>query len=269
MVIVVLPLQLPHVCMHHKIDAFKELVLATICILTGTVASQAQNTTSGVTLHPVDTGRNVVTFDLSATRHNAVPAVRYAIKTNLLYAIGFQSPNVAFEYFVGGHSSVEAAVGYNNWGNLWDFSKKGPDYDPANYYKRRFDHIFVRADYHYWLRDLFDGHYLGAGLFYSKYNTGEVNIPTVFEKGFDYYGHVFGGGISYGYLWSFSKRWAAEFSLGVGVAFMSYDKSMIRDKVITGSETEPGGYELVNPVSYQKIYLGPTSVGIKLVFMIE
>jgi hypothetical protein len=249
-----------------RIDGLRELFLVSLCILAGVAASPAQNMPSSVTLRPVDTGRDVLTFNVSRP---GLDLGRFAIKTNLVWAIGVQTPNIAVDYGLGGHSSVEAAVGYNGWGNLWDFSKTGPDYDPRNAYKRRLNHFFVKAEYHYWFGEPFEGHFVGGGLFYTNYNAGEVKIPSLFENGSDYYGRALGGGVSYGYLWRFAGRWAAEFSLGVGVAFMSHDKSSIRTQSGPGVEVEEGGYALVDPVSYRKTYLGPTSLGVKLVFMIE
>jgi hypothetical protein len=242
-------------------------ILTIVGILAGTLGSAAQSGAGRVTFHPVDTGRSAVVFDMSALR--GVDSVRFAVKTNLPYLFGTLTPNASFEWAWSPHSSVEAAAAYNGWGFLWDLAKtgSGPEYDPANYYKRRFDHLFVRADYHYWLRQTFRGHYFGAGLFYTKYRIGEVTIPSLFEAGLDYYGNAFGASLSYGWVWrpewSWARRWAAEFSIGAGFAIMVYDKSSI------ATSLEGDTFVLLDPASHTKAYLGPTSVGIKLVYLIK
>jgi hypothetical protein len=228
-------------------------------------------------LYPKTTGRSI-SFDLRGVRdrnrtqnRNLAPTPRrtttvggerFAVKTNLPYLFGAQTPNVAFEWAFGPRSSIEAAVGLNKWGNLWDFSETGPENDPSNFYKRRLDHFFLRADYHRWLREPFRGHYFGGGVFYAKYRVGEVTFPGLFEKPFDYWGNVFGASLSYGWMWRFAPRWAAEFSLGLGVAIMPYDKSSIQTSL------EGTDFVLTDPTRYTKTYIGPTAVGVKLVFFI-
>lgn len=266
--------------MYRRIDGFRKPVLLSVCILAGTLVSPAQNgfqsgRATAAAKAALDSGadRGTGQFRHSAAgRHRAQcghllrrrprrNAGRFAIKTNLAYALGLQTPNLAFEYAPGRRSSIEAAVGYNDRGNLWDYSKTGPDYDPANSYKRRLDHIFVKAEYRHRFRGRFDGHFVGAGLHYAKYRTGEVTVSRLFEPGYDYYGNMFGGALSYGYLWRWSRRWGAEFTLSAGVAVLTHNKGSI--------VAEGGSYIVVDPVGERKTYFGPTGVGVKLVFIIE
>jgi hypothetical protein len=256
---------------------FRKLILVPFCVLV-TVAAAAQS----ITLRPVDTGNSVVTFNIGSNRgvrgvdrdfrkvrvpraknFPASGADRMMLKTNLVYALGLQTPNVAFEYGITPRSSVEAAIGYNRWGNLWDFSKAGSDYDPDNLYKSRLDHFFVKAEYHYWLRERFAGHYVGGGLFFSKFNAGEFRVPGLFERVFDHYGNLYGIDAVYGWRWRFSRRWAAEFSVGAGMAVSVHDKSSI------AVDAESGGIVLYNPVRETKIFFGPTQIGVKIVFTIK
>jgi hypothetical protein len=187
---------------------------------------------------------------------------RFAVKSNIVYAIGGQTPNVEFEYFLpGGRMSLAAAAGYNKWGNFWDSAATGPDYDPANLYKRRLDHLFVKVEYRYRFGGRMSGHFAGAGGFFARYNVGELRYMGLFDDGFDYYGNLFGLGVSYGYLWRWGGRWGTEFTLGGGVAVLNHDKSMIM--------AGPEQFTLVNPLHERKIYFGPTNIGIKLVFFIR
>ena len=214
-----------------------------------------QGQQQAVTLRPVDTGRSVVTFNLGGTLD------RFAIKTNLLYAGATLTPNLGFEIGLGGRTSIELSGGYNNWHNLWDNAATGPDFDLNNNYKRRLDHIFGKIDFRYWFGERFDGHFLGAGVFYTDYNVGDMKVPLLFEREYDYNGNGFGGVISYGYLWRWSSHWAMEFSIGAGIAALEYDKSLI--------ETDGDKYQLVQTLRYRKTYAGPISAGIKLVFTIK
>jgi hypothetical protein len=233
----------------------RKLVFLSVCLMGGAVVGFAQS----VTLRPVDTGRSVVTFDLGG--RTSEDHGRVAIKTNLLYAGATLTPNLALEFATGGRTSIELAAGYNNWGYLWDEAATGPEWDIVNNYKTKLNHIYGRAALRYWFRDRFAGHFAGAGLFYGDYNVGDLDVPLLFEREFDYDGNAFGASISYGYLWRWSRRWAMEFNLGAGVAIMKYRKSFI--------EGNTESYELKNEIDFRKTYLGPTEAGIKLVFTIK
>jgi hypothetical protein len=237
-----------------------------------------------VTLRPVDTGRSAVTFTIggdtkSRNRSRNVGdgnddnggnggsfgEPRFAVKTNLLYLGSSLSPNLSFEAGVGERTSVELTAGYNGWTNLWDNAGKGagPYYDPNNNYKRRLDHLFLKGEFRYWLGERFDKHFVGANVFFADYNVGELKVPLLFDGGpIDYNGNAIGGGLTYGYLWRWSNSWAMEFSVGAGVAVMTYDKSSF-------IEPEGNGYNLQDTTPYRKTYFGPTSAGIKLVFTIR
>jgi hypothetical protein len=236
------------------LSTLRKLFVVSTFVIVGTAVASAQS----VTLRPVDTGRDVVTFNLGGDNGEAG---RFAIKTNLLYAGATLTPNLAFEFATGERTSVEVSTGYNDWKNLWDFSDSGPEWDINNIYKSRLKHIFGKAEFRYWLRERFDGHFAGVGLFFGDYNVGDLDIPLLFDREFDYDGNVFGGSLSYGYLWRWSSHWAMEFNLGLGVAMMKYRKSFI-----SGS-TE--SYDLSNSITFRKTYVGPTSVGVKLVFTIK
>ncbi len=231
----------------------------------GQYAQQPQSPREPVTLRPVDTGRSAVTFTIGGGDDDkSFGDTRFAIKTNLLYAGATLTPNLGFEAGLGQRTSIEVSAGYNNWHNLWDNGGEGsgPDYDLNNNYKRKLDHIFGKAEFRYWLKERFNSHFVGVNAFYADYNVGELGVPLLFEgKQIDYDGNAFGGGVTYGYLWRWSKSWAMEFSLGAGIAVMEYDKSFI--------EAESDNFNLIDTTPYRKTYFGPTSVGIKLVFTIK
>lgn len=216
-----------------------------------------------VTLRPFDTGRSVVTFNLGDNKPDRSDG-RLVVKTNLIYAAVAQSPNLSFEYGLGPRTSVEVAVGYNGWHNLWDNAEMESAEDGKvqvmNSYKRQLDHLFLKAEYRYWLRERFSGHFFGAGALFADYRVGQVDLPLLFEKEYEYEGKAWGAALTYGYVWRWNPRWAVEFSLSGGLVKLEYDKSVI--------ELQTDSYRLQGKMAYAKTYFGPTAAGIKLVFTI-
>lgn len=168
----------------------------------------------------------------------------FAIKTNLLYWATV-TPNLSIEFGLGKKTSLDLMFSYNPW-NL-----KG-DYED----NKKLVHWIVRPEFRWWTCERFNGHFFGVHAFYWQYNVGSYEIPMLFEKDYRYDGNAFGAGISYGYHLALAKRWGLEFNIGAGVAFMDYTK---KDCVKCGNEVG----------QFQKTYIGPTSAGIKLVFMIK
>jgi hypothetical protein len=213
-----------------------------------------------VTLHPVDTGKSVITFSIGKST-SQTPLNRFAVKTNLLYGGGTLTPNLGLDIGLGKKTSIGLIAGYNKWGNLWDNSATGPEWDPNNFYRRRLDHIYGKAEFRYWFRNRFDSHFVGTSLFYADYSVGELDLPLIFDKENDYVGNAYGLGLTYGYFWRWSPHWGMEFTIGAGVAVIEYDK-----KTINIGESD---FTLADGDRYRKTFAGPTSIGINLVFMIK
>ncbi len=244
------------------------LLLVAVCIFVAVSTVQAQNSTAGsippsqqsqnaVTLRPVDTGVNVVTFSIGTP---SAPTDRYAVKTNLLYLAGTMTPNLGFDFGLGDRTTIGLAAGYNKWGNLWDYSVTGPEYDKDNLYKRRLDNIFGKVEFRYWFDRRFEGHFLGVHAFYADYRVGELALSPIFEKRYEHDGNLYGGALSYGWFWRWTPHWGMEFNLGLGVAIIEYEKNFI--------EIVDGGFNLVDPSRSRKTYIGPTNIGISLAFKI-
>jgi hypothetical protein len=240
----------------------RKTLLASVCILGGSTAAMAQSTT----FTPIDTGRSVVTFNLGGPNTTTRPP-RFALKTNLIYSAAALTPNLGFEFALGGRTTLETSVGYKPrpLGYLWDNTPTGPttgpDWDLANNYKTRLDHLFCRAEFRIWPTERFRGHFFGANLFYGTYTAGDLDLPLLFERPFHYRGEVWGGALSWGWLWRLGEHFGLEFTLSGGVAVMNYDKSFI--------EGSTEGWELANTIPFRKTYLGPTSAGLKLVFTLH
>lgn len=186
---------------------------------------------------------NYLRTDYYTPIKNRLP--RFALRTNLLYGAAAFTPNLAFEFGVGSHSTLALAGSFNNWHH------KASDKD-----NKKLMHWTVRPEYRYWFCERYDGHFIGADAFYAKYNISEHKIPMLFKKEYRYDGWAVGAGFNYGYHLALSKKWGLEFTAGVGVAYMRYDRYACtlcnRDNV-----------------KKNKVYVGPTRAAINLVFLIK
>ena len=167
------------------------------------------------------------------------------IKTNLLHNVAAKAITLSGETGIDRQTSLDLSWGYNGW------NRNGSADD-----NKKLIHWYLRPEFRWWACDRFEGHFFGAHAFYWQYNVSQHRIPLLFEKENQYEGNAFGVGISYGYHWAWNRRWGMEFNVGVGVAFMNYDKY---DCVKCGDKLG----------NFDKTYIGPTSLGIKLVYLIK
>lgn len=169
----------------------------------------------------------------------------WALKTNLLYTAAAYAPNLAVEFGIGPKSTLEVSFSLNLW-------KQKASLDRSD----KLQHWIVRPEYRYWFCERFTGHFIGGHVFYAKYNISEHDIPLLFDKEYRYEGTAIGVGFTYGYHLALSKRWGAEFNLGVGAAQLKYDRY--------GCQLCAKNQEAMN-----KTYFGLTRAGITLVFLIK
>ncbi|GEM_PF-39757 len=202
---------------------------------------------SGVVKHPpmvIELVNTKNQLSLDSLDYGRVPS-RFAVKTNLLYGIAALTPNLAIETALSRKTTLELSVAWN------PFNKDGKGDN-----NRKLVHFAVKPEFRYWLCERFNGHFFGIHPFYIHYNVSDRKVPLLFEKEFRYEGTGFGAGISYGYHWMLGKHWGLEFTAGFGGAFLKYDKYP-RAKC-----SDPIG-------KFDKKYFGPTSLGIKLVYIIK
>ncbi len=181
--------------------------------------------------------------DIYANVQKALP--RFALKVDLLYGLGTLTPNIAAEAALSPRSTVELSYG----NNPWNYKARLPQ-------NKKLLHGMVRAEYRLWLCERFSGHFLGAHALYTEYNVSGRNVPLLFDKKYRYQGNAWGGGISYGYDLPLGKRWNLEFVAGVGALRMKYDRYSCLTCAV---DAEPA----------TKTWLGPTNLGINLVFLIK
>ena len=188
-----------------------------------------------------------------------------ALRTNLVYwaAIVPQvTPNAGIEFGLSKKMTFNLIGAYNPW-NL----------NGSETNNKKLVHFIVEPEVRYWFCERFNGSAIGVHGIFSKFNIGGYKIPLLFSKNAKYTnssgqtvilkpeeqrneGWGAGAGVSYNYHWILSKHFGIEFSLGVGFIYMKYDKY----KCATCDDFLG---------SYKNSYMGPTKIGINLIYVIK
>ena len=173
-----------------------------------------------------------------------VHAQQVALKTNLLYD-ATATPNLGMEIGVGKKHTFQVFYGLNPW--------KFGHGDDQKFIK----HWVVNPEYRYWFCHRFNGSFVGVHAFGGQFDAANVHLPFGMYPGVRdnrYEGWYVGGGVSYGYQWVLARHWNLEASLGVGVAYLDYDKYGCG---ICGRKLDDG----------HKWYVGPTKFALSVMFM--
>ena len=179
-------------------------------------------------------------------------AQKAAVKTNLLYD-ATSTLNLGVEFGLGRRWTLDISGNYNPW----TFSQN-----------RKMKHWLVQPEVRWWSCTRFSGHFLGLHALGGGYNWGGM-LPWGFRTGrmfgsirnenmqnHRYEGWLAGAGFSYGYHWVLGNRWGLEATVGLGYAYLDYDKyPCVKCGRKIGSES--------------RHYFGPTKAGITLIFMIK
>lgn len=169
--------------------------------------------------------------------NDEVPFV--GLKTNILYD-ATATINLGGEFRTGRRTSLDVSVSWN------PFQFKN---------NRKWKHILIQPEFRLWTKETFSGHFFGVHAHYAYYNVGNLpnGIFSDYMAAHRFEGWLAGVGVSYGYRWNFTRNWGLEATIGVGYAYLNYDKYRCEtcgDKL--GSET--------------KNYFGPTKAGITLIY---
>ena len=164
-----------------------------------------------------------------------------SIKSNLLYD-ATASMNLGLEFRTGDKTSFEIPVTYNPW----TFADN-----------RKWKLLLIQPELRFWTDETFNGHFFGLHGHYAVYNVSKLRHPPFSEymNTHRFQGWLAGAGLSYGYRWNFENRWGLEATIGVGYAYLSYDKF----------ECDGCGRWLE---SETKNYFGPTKAGLTLIYNI-
>ena len=182
-----------------------------------------------------------------------ITAQTAALKTNLLYD-ATSTINLGLEFKLKSNWTLDLSGNVN----LWTFSGN-----------KKMKLWLVQPEARWWTCHQFSGHFLGAHFHGGQFNMGGM-LPWGFTNGkmfgrfggqaaiMDnrYQGWLTGAGLSYGYHWILGKRWGLEATLGVGYAYIKYEKYPCTE---CGSKL----------ADEKKNYFGPTKAGISLIYMIK
>lgn len=186
--------------------------------------------------------RTLLALAAAAFIGGQVSAQEISLKTNALYW-ATATPNLAVEFGVGQRMTVELAGGYNNW-------PLGRS-DWANGDNKRMSHFIVRPSVRYW----FGGYFAGAHLYGGEFNVQGTGPFTILKNN-RHEGYFLGGGVSAGHRWQIGCRWAIEAELGVGYAYVDYERY---------------GCSRCDPVVKKGVYhyFGPTRLGVSFVYNLQ
>ena len=166
------------------------------------------------------------------------------IKTNLL-ADGLLSPNVGLEIGLAPKWSLDLTGQINFW-------------DVNNH---KWKHWLAQPEARYWFCDHFSRHFLGVHALGGMFNFGQIKnnskfLGTDFSPLTDnrYQGWAVGAGIAYGYSFILGLHWNLELELGVGYAYVQFDKF---ECVECGRKLGDGHHH----------YVGPTKAAVNLVYV--
>lgn len=163
---------------------------------------------------------------------------KFAAKSNLLYD-ATTTFNLGIEFGMGEKMTMDISGNYNPW----------------KFNKYRLKHWLIQPEIRYWFCERFNGHFLGIHGHYATYNVGGLFFNDNMRHN-RYQGHLYGGGISYGYQWIINTKWNLEATIGVGYARLYDSKYPIAS---CGKKIR----------SEHHNYWGPTKAGITIIYIIK
>lgn len=162
-----------------------------------------------------------------------------ALKTNALFW-ATTTPNAGVEVGLSDHLTIEVWGAYNAWKFKNDMK--------LNLY-------LAQPEVRYWPCQKFEGHFVGLHGHYGHFNIGQLPFISGLNDSV-LRGDLYGGGVSYGYHWAVGERWGIEATVGVGYAYMKYDKIRCAEcGELTGH--------------YTRQYYGPTRLGVSVIYFLR
>ncbi|GHT50237.1 hypothetical protein AGMMS49982_05200 [Bacteroidia bacterium] len=179
------------------------------------------------------------------------PAPEWVLKTNLVDDLT-STLNIGAEFYTSPYFSLGASLNYNPW----RFSDYG----------FKLKHLLLQPEFRFWFDEPFRGHNIGIHGIVTQFDLGALPTASIppqimfgdispYKMHEEYYqGWGFGGGLSYGYMWSLAPRWKFEFSLGIGYMRFKFQRAQC---IPCGS---------LSPDVETKQYIGPTKLALSLVY---
>ena len=178
----------------------------------------------------------------TALAATAVHAQRVVLKHNVLLDV-VHSPNLSLELGLTPKQTLDIQVGFNPF-----------TYNSAD--NSKFRHITVQP---YWTCERFNGWFFGIHAHAGRFNAGNVTLPlNLFHtvQNARYEGWFAGAGVGAGYQLPLSRRWSVEAELGLGYAYVDYDKFACGK---CGTLQQDGNSH----------YFGVTRAGLSLVYVLK
>lgn len=169
---------------------------------------------------------------------NICLAQNMAIKSNMLYDVT-TTLNLGVEVGLRSRMTMDLSANYNPW----------------RFHDYRLKHFLIQPELRYWTCEKFNGHFWGVHGFYGKYNVGGLPFNDNMKHN-RYQGHLYGGGISYGYQWILNNHWNLEASIGVGYAYLQDRKYPCAN---CGDMIKKAHHN----------YIGPTKAAISIIYIIK
>lgn len=198
----------------------------------------------------------------------------FAIKSNILYD-ATTTINLGVEFALSDKLTLDISGNYNPWVFPDTYVRYDDKGEVEERWDGRFKHWMIQPEVRWWPCEKFNGHFFGAHLHAGGFNVGGLNFlpegigTTLPEPDYVNYrygtgirwqrfeGWLAGAGVSYGYHLMLTNRFSLEFSLGVGYAYLKYDKY----KSCAECAPEDGS-------SFMH-YFGPTKAGISAIFILK
>ena len=184
-------------------------------------------------------GRSLLLLFFLAANNQAKAQI--SLKNNLLYDASL-TPNVSMEVGLSPKWTFDLTYGINPW----TFSDN-----------KKWRHWLLQPEFRYWFCHRFNGSFVGIHAFGGQYNAYGIKPPFGWWDELENYRHegwFVGGGVAYGYQWVLSRHWNFEASVGVGAAYIYYDRYNCE---VCGPKIDDG----------DKIYIGPTKLALSLLYM--
>lgn len=181
----------------------------------------------------------------TALAATAVHAQRVVLKHNVLLDV-VHSPNLSLELGLTPKQTLDIQVGFN------PFTYNSVD-------NSKFRHITMQPEWRYWTCERFNGWFFGVHAHAGRFNAGNVTLPlNLFHtvQNARYEGWFAGAGVGAGYQLPLSRRWSVEAELGLGYAYVDYDKFACGK---CGTLQQDGSSH----------YFGVTRAGLSLVYVLK
>lgn len=151
--------------------------------------------------------------------YHTVAGQEVSLRTNLAWD-AVSEPNLGVEFSVSNHWSLGVDAGIKAWPRwlAWDWDKENPTH---------WRNFAVAPEVRYYLKEVFQGMFVGADALYTHYNVG--NVPTPFHmypevEEYRLQGSFWAGGLLAGYAWWPWQHWRLELEAGAAVGLAAYDR---------------------------------------------